>query len=881
MRTKRKRGAQFADAEQSIRRKRAGINQFRPNRSVVVVRKNGVHVLKKSEVSADSVGWKAYGLTCLPAEWVPPFFVVQCDLDWERSRATLEAQISDCLGQLKINNLPLIVRSSGVMETIEQRGRLVSKTCSVTDIAETIINLMRALADHKISDVHWVVQQYVEPVRKGHLSNERRVYREPRDFLAEFELQAEMPGSTVTIAVRHWRDGDEVTDPDLGCTSEAGVTVKLRRVALWASALPARMLFEWTWSGSRIWIVQADAAREIQGVNPNKLRPRQIPTVSAANLRVFRVAKPRDFNTYRKLGNAKIYSALGYRMPTFYVLDDSAVIRGILDGNISDALERDLQELTRRPLIIRTDGIDIPQEKRQMLPRSEDLPTAAEAKSWLTKNFSDDVKKIGIAACPLSLIVHHFIPSTAAAWARSEPGKSTVRIESLWGLPEGLYWHSHDTFEVDAEGLRPTRKKLRFKGTFVAPREGGRWAHYRPARPFDWGPSITKTEWLSEIAKTTRGIAERENKSVTVMWFVDNDPRSTPHEVLPWYHTESEIDKPKAAPRHKLTTSTDFTIETSKQWEELKSLPGNSHRVVRVRLEPKDPELVRNQKFAEELAQFAAKHNLVIELAGGILSHAYHLLRRHGAHVECFDLFGAEEENIEYNKLVRDRIPELIKQKGEGVRVVRLKGEALLAALRQKLVEESYEALDAEPTELIGELADIQEVVEAIRQFLEVSSSDLQAEREDKRKRRGGFRRGLMLRQTSTPHTLAKKASQESSPPLPVTGLPEVRIIEQANLLPSNRPYRRSDRRTIDHNTEGLLSFETELSKLGAASQSAIFEIPTLQGETHSFRVSIELERDHSLLWGQLRLRPEPSQMALDLTSSQLELFPKNHDRKE
>src|SRR5260370_20478314 len=131
-------------------------------------------------------------------------------------------------------------------------------------------------------------------------------------------------------------------------------------------------------------------------------------------------------------------------MTKSYVLDDPAIIRGILEGKICDALEHDLQELTRRPLIIRTDGIDIPQEKRQMLPRSEDLPTTAEAKEWLTKSFSDEVKRIGIAECPLSLVVHHFIPSTSAAWARSEPGHTTVRVESLSGLPEGLYWHSHD-----------------------------------------------------------------------------------------------------------------------------------------------------------------------------------------------------------------------------------------------------------------------------------------------------------------------------------------------------------------------------------------------------------------------------------------------------
>jgi len=591
------------------------------------------------------------------------------------------------------------------------------------------------------------------------------------------------------------------------------------------------------------------------------------------------VAEPKDFERYRKLRNAKIYGELGYRMPTFYVLDDSAIIRRILEGDVCDLLEHDLQQLTLRPLMIRTDGIDIPSDKREMLPRSEDLRTPSEAKEWLVKGFSEEIRRIDIAELPLSLIVHHFIPSIAAAWARSEPGNSTVRIESLWGLPEGLYWHSHDTFEVDTKNRYPTRKRLRFKGTFVAPDERGRWVHYRANAPFDWGRSISKQEWLSEIAKTTRKIAEREKRGLTVMWFIDNDPRATLHKILPWYHTESAIGTPKAAPRRKLTMASDFKLETAAQWEELKLLVRGSKRIERVMLEPKDPELVRNQNFAKELAEFAAAHKIVIELAGGILSHAYHMLQRHGAQVECIDLFGAGEEDIEYNKLVRDKIPDLIERKGEDVEVVRLKGEALLAALRQKLVEESYEALDARAgDELIGELADIQEVTQAIRESLQVPSEQLDAQREEKRKRRGGFHRGLMLKKTSTPHTLAKKPGQERNPQLPAKHLSEVGVIDQPALLPVGRPYRRPDRRNVDYQPEALLTFETELSKLGTTRQSAVFEIPINQNETRSFKISIDLERDHSSLWGQVKLRLEPSQLTMRLTSDdQMQLkFPKN-----
>ncbi|HET7209242.1 MAG TPA: nucleoside triphosphate pyrophosphohydrolase [Terriglobales bacterium] len=884
MTAKRKSHGHEGSHERSARKRRAAIRTFSANRGLMLATQDGILLLKDNEVSAKLVGWKAFGLTCLPPEWVPPFFVVDSGFARNQDeRPNLRSQIRECLGNLKLEESRIMVRSSGATETIEDRGRLVSEACKPEDASEIIEKLSKKLSDLGIRNVHWIVQRNISPARKGHLSNERRLSREPRDFVAEFELKGELPGYTVPIAVRHWRDGDELADFDLACSSEAGTSLKLRKVALWASALPSRILFEWVWSGSQIWVVQADLARPAQGVDPNTLRPKEIPEISAKALKVFRAAKAKDFKRYRKLRNAKLYSDLGYRMPTFYVLDDPAIIQRILRGTIPDSLEDDLKQLTLRPLMIRTDGVDIPSDKREMLPRSEDMRTPTEAKQWLVKGFSEEVKRIAIAGLPVALIAHHFIPSIAAAWARSDPGNSIVRIESLWGLPEGLYWHSHDTFEIDTKSRFPTRKRLRFKGTFVAPDDSGRWVHYRTNAPFDWGRSIAKKEWLSEIAKTTQKIAENEKRALTVMWFIDNDARATPHKILPWYHTDSAISTPKAAPRRKLTMASDFKLETGAQWEELKSAVRSGKRIERVMLEPKDPDLVRNPKFAKELAEFAAAQKIVIELAGGILSHAYHMLQRHGAQVECIDLFGAEEEDVEYNKLVRDKVPSMIKRKGEDAEVVRLKGEALLAALRQKLVEESYEALDARAgDDLIGELADVQEVTQAILESLQIPTDQLDAQREEKRRRRGGFRRGLMLKRTSTPHTLSKKLIVERYPSLPAKGLPDAAVIDRSALLPSNRPYRRPDRRNVDYQPEGLLTFETEISRLGTTKQSAVFEIPINENETRTFRVSVDLERDHSSLWGQVRLKLEPSQLTMRLTpEAQMELnFQKNEDKK-
>jgi predicted house-cleaning noncanonical NTP pyrophosphatase (MazG superfamily) len=248
------------------------------------------------------------------------------------------------------------------------------------------------------------------------------------------------------------------------------------------------------------------------------------------------------------------------------------------------------------------------------------------------------------------------------------------------------------------------------------------------------------------------------------MWFIGNDERATHHAVLPWYHSSSEFQgPPKAAPRRKLSTARDFEISTSDDWAELRRQISAGRHVERIVVEPSSADLVRNPEFAEELAKFAAKHNIVVELKGGILSHAYYMLRRHGAHVECIDLFGAEDEIVEYNKLVRDKIPALIEAKGERVDVFRLAGDALLTALRQKLVEEALEALDANAGgDLVGELADVQEVLNAIIAALALDNADVEKERSQKRKKRGGFQEGFMLRRTSTLHSLSQIDSQES-----------------------------------------------------------------------------------------------------------------------
>ena len=96
-----------------------------------------------------------------------------------------------------------------------------------------------------------------------------------------------------------------------------------------------------------------------------------------------------------------------------------------------------------------------------------------------------------------------------------------------------------------------------------------------------------------------------------------------------------------------------------------------------------------------------------------------------------------------YDKLVRDHIPEIIKKERGEHCVFRVAGEdEYWRRLKDKLREEVEEFCDSEDPE---ELADIEEVLSAIRKFRQVDPDAIEQLRRDKVARRGGFERRIIL----------------------------------------------------------------------------------------------------------------------------------------
>ena len=95
-----------------------------------------------------------------------------------------------------------------------------------------------------------------------------------------------------------------------------------------------------------------------------------------------------------------------------------------------------------------------------------------------------------------------------------------------------------------------------------------------------------------------------------------------------------------------------------------------------------------------------------------------------------------------YNKLVRDKIPEIIAQQGESANIRILSDKAYTAALEQKLDEETAEFHKEKNLE---ELADILEVVYALADDLGYSKDDLLHAYNQKHEKRGGFQNRIFL----------------------------------------------------------------------------------------------------------------------------------------
>jgi predicted house-cleaning noncanonical NTP pyrophosphatase (MazG superfamily) len=99
-----------------------------------------------------------------------------------------------------------------------------------------------------------------------------------------------------------------------------------------------------------------------------------------------------------------------------------------------------------------------------------------------------------------------------------------------------------------------------------------------------------------------------------------------------------------------------------------------------------------------------------------------------------------------YNKLVRDRIPEVITDDGKKFSTRILTNEEYIKELKKKTFEELQEYINADNNDdAIEELADLLEIIHALAEYHGETFEKVEEIRQKKAEKRGGFKEKIFL----------------------------------------------------------------------------------------------------------------------------------------
>jgi predicted house-cleaning noncanonical NTP pyrophosphatase (MazG superfamily) len=387
------------------------------------------------------------------------------------------------------------------------------------------------------------------------------------------------------------------------------------------------------------------------------------------------------------------------------------------------------------------------------LPRTDSI-TPAKAVEFIQKTYNALLAK-GAKPNSVCFIIHKFIPAVAAAWAYASPDTEVVKIDSLWGVPDGLQYFPHDSFEIDVKRKRILSERLRYKPYFIQELESGEWRKIQVSRASARSRSLSTTD-LQEVAGQTMQLAKLKKAEILVMWFCDIPADVGIGKNLPWFSMKPQtIVSETAAPRKK-----PFFIRNINDIENAYS-SAKDHILV---LDP-DVHLIRDNEFKDKVIELAKSKNIPVRINGTTLGHAYYILRRGDIAVYPYDMpkYSLARGKQKFRKLVRDDIPRKIRESGEKVLLAKIRKEDTRSALIVKLIEEAFELKAAQtPDEVSEELADVLEVVKSLAEAANVDWKEVQDIAQKKREERGSFKDSIVLMETSLPiNTTAK-----DSPPL-------------------------------------------------------------------------------------------------------------------
>lgn len=657
-----------------------------------------------------------------------------------------------------------IIRSSAAPESLLDRGKYLSRKTTVAGLSRDLAFLLDENVEVGTgTDLGFIVQVYAKPLVQGHLSNERHVAKEYRDAAVEVEpggLGVEEPLG-YRLVHRNWRRSTEAVNETLTCASRASISDTLREPLAFAVRHRLRIHYEWLWDGQRVVIVQADRdSGEITGEDPTSKVGSFVPPPAPADLECFRIEDMEGAESVGKLRSHMMYRSLGFWQPTFYVVDDQAVIASLAAGSLPTSLANDLIALTlgEARLIIRT---SYAHEQLTLLPRSPLLACIQQARDWLMGEFSEYIRDNSLGYDGVTLLAHHYVPALAAAYSMASPQQSNVLIEALWGVPEGLDYYPCDQYRVSTPIRLPeeiddhrgfsVQSDIRFKSHFVAPDSTlGRFRRHAVRPPNDWSPTIPDKATLYRIAHFARSMAEKEGHTINMMWFIGCETPTGMEEAIPWY--QETRDASGDWPSFRRSEKDEWiTVSTEHEVEELEGRERPHDGRLVINLFPTEDGALRDAAFARRVGAAARALNAIVILHGSRLSHIYYVLLDAGATVVAKAPLVDRDARAKFWKLVRDKIPETVTEGGESVIIANLSPAEYLLALKVKLIEEAFEVRDAAGDHIVEELADVQEVLHALTGAIGVTADDVEEARVAKAVAKGEFTGRVQLVATTTP----------------------------------------------------------------------------------------------------------------------------------
>lgn len=458
---------------------------------------------------------------------------------------------------------------------------------------------------------------------------------------------------------------------------------------------------------------------------------------------------------WQKVSCVRVFNRLGLPTADLRVLEDPHVLSALAGGHAGpDTLLEELEELMLAPVVVRTDRLsDKLSQEGILLPRTETCTDAADVLLFMRQT-SKYFLEAGLQPDQFCFLIHRFIPARAGSYSIARPGTTRVRVDSTWGMPDGLLFLPHDSFEVDTKDPESIWSALRCKYAYIDVKAGGTWYERTAGSPKDWVESLNRDQ-LQTIASQSLAIAEAIDSPVEVMHFVSVRAGWGMPDCLPWFfrETDASVRQTESAPRF---SNRRRVIRTPADLDQLGDDLRRSRDTVSSILLSAACSHLRDRAFVDQVGTIAKQFAVPVDLEGSVLAHVFYLLRSNGVRVRTFDQRDPPSPQARiYRKLVRDHIPRKIELGGERAITERAEGDLLIRWLRQKVVEESLELFSAADAEdILVEAADTLEAVLSLCHQYGISIDAVLKAADEKREERGGFTKGVILESTFSTPTL-------------------------------------------------------------------------------------------------------------------------------